>query len=442
MDKTTKNIKTWKNEEGNLCFSYDMRQPMEKPWIIVVVGVCLGCVEVIEYLCFRTTYGCIPLLFLFMFIFLYWTFYPCKDNEVIEEMMMNDNIDLYLQNDLREFDKNVHEVRRKFHRDTKGTYGIVTGTYMLVLLSNNEVLEYELKYHKPTEIECAYHELLKKAEKCTNPEHLKIVESRSFAKWWKKIQISENKKLSLIIVLIVAVGVILASLYYWLMMRFEWKSVVYFIGYIVVFMVVDEQIGKSRNKVLKTINEIISLPLAITMLWFKLMHPTMIILMSYLFLGMYAFAIPMLAIKGFIFLFDLNISQTTVFFITLAIGSIASVHGSKLIHWIIKEYTPLKNWENHEYEAVQTELALYVINKNNVNFIIYLVYFIFLTMSGFMQIQYNEPLITIDIDSAILKAFLVFIAFSNMVNKSKDVEIKTKPLLSKMIRLITTFDKN
>lgn len=207
-------------------------------------------------------------------------------------------------------------------------------------------------------------------------------------------------------------------------------------------MVIDAQIGKSRNKVLKTINEIISLPLAITMLWFKLMHPTMIILMSYLFLGMYAFAIPMLAIKGFIFLFDLNISQTTVFFITLAIGSIASVHGSKLIHWIIKEYTPLKNWENHEYEAVQTELALYVINKNNVNFIIYLVYFIFLTMSGFMQIQYNEPLITIDIDSAILKAFLVFIAFSNMVNKSKDVEIKTKPLLSKMIRLITTFDKN
>ena len=58
-----------------------------------------------------------------------------------------------------------------------------------------------------------------------------------------------------------------------------------------------------------------------------------------------------------------------------------------------------------------------------------------------MKIQYNEPLITTNIDSAILKAFLVFIAFSNMVNKSKDVEIKTKPLLDKMIRLITTHDE-
>ena len=58
-----------------------------------------------------------------------------------------------------------------------------------------------------------------------------------------------------------------------------------------------------------------------------------------------------------------------------------------------------------------------------------------------MQIQYNEPLITTNIDSAILKAFLVFIAFSNMVNKSKDVKIKTKPLLDKMIRLITTHDE-
>ena len=107
----------------------------------------------------------------------------------------------------------------------------------------------------------------------------------------------------------------------------------------------------------------------------------------------------------------------------------------------VKEHSPLKNWENHKYEAVQTELALYVINKNNVNFLIYLAYFLFLSISGLMQIQYNEPLITTNIDSAILKAFLVFIAFSNMVNKSKDVEIKTKPLLDKMIRLITTHDE-
>lgn len=441
MDKTAKNIKTWENEEGNLCFSYDMRQPMEKTWVIVVAGVCLVCVELIEYICFKTTYGCIPLLFIFMFIFVYWAFYPCKDNEVIEEMVMNNNIDLLLQNDLREFNKNVHEVRRKFHRDTKGTYGIVTGTYMLVLLSNDEILEYELKYHKATKTKGAYHELLKRPEKCTNPEHQKVIESRSFVKWWRKIQISENRKLSLIIILIVGIGVILASLYFWLIMRFEWRSVIFFTGYVVVFMGANSLMGKSRNKIFKILNVIISLPLGITMLWLNLMLPTMTILMSYIFLGVYAFGIPMLAIKGLVFLLDLNISQPSVFFITLATGSIVCVHGSKFIHWIIKEYTPLKNWGNHKYEAVMTELALYVINKNNVNFLIYLSYFILLTISGFMQIQYNEPLIRADIDGAILKAFLVFIAYSNMISKSKDVEIKTKPLLEKIMRLITTHDR-
>lgn len=441
MDKTIKNIKTWQNEEKNLCFSYDMRQPMENPWIIVVVGVCFGCIELVEYLCFKTTYGWIPLLFLFMFIFVYWVFYPCKDNEAIEEMMMNSNVDLSLHNDLRVFDKSVHEVRRKFHKDTKGTYGIVTGTYMLILLSNDEVLEYELKYHKSTKTEGAYHEFLKNPQKCTNTEHRKVVESRNFAKWWKKVKISETGKLSLVIILIVGVGVVFASLYFWLMMKFEWKSAVFFIGYVAIFMGAHALIGKSQNKILKNLNLIVSLPLVITMLWLNLMLPTMTILMSYIFLGVYAFGVPMLVIKSLVFLFDLNVSLQSVCFITLAIGSIVCVHGSKFIHWIIKEYTPLKNWENHKYEAVMTELALYVINKNNVNFLIYLAYFMFLTISGFMQIQYDEPLITASIDGAILKAFLVFIAYSNMISKSKDVEVKTKPLLNKMIRLITTHDQ-
>lgn len=207
-------------------------------------------------------------------------------------------------------------------------------------------------------------------------------------------------------------------------------------------MLLQSLISKSKNKIVKTINFVISLPIVITKILFNLMHPTIIVFMSYMCLGAYAFGIPIVIVIAFDFLFDQNISWETMFFITLAAGSIISVHGAKFIYWMIKEHSPLKNWENHKYEAVQTELALYVINKNNVNFLIYLVYFLFLSISGFMQIQYNEPLITTDIDSAILKAFLVFIAFSNMVNKSKNIEIKVKPLLSKMIRLITTHDEN
>ncbi len=376
-----------------------------------------------------------------MFTFVYWASYPCKDNELVEGVMMNKNVDLRLHNELRMFDKNVYEVRRKLHRDSKGTYGIVTGTYMLVLLSNDEVLEYELKYHKPTETKRAYHEFVKRPVKCINPEHRKFIETRSLAKWWAKVEVSEKAKLSLIISVFVGVGLVFTSLYIWLLEKFGWKAMLFFIGYVVIFICLQSLIGKSQNKILKVFNFVVSLPMVITRIWFYWMFPTMIILTSYFYLGLYAFGIPMLVIIGLNFLFNLNISWVTMLFITLAVGSIACVHGTRIIHWVIKEYSPLKDWENHKYEAVKLELALYVINKSNVNFLIYLAYFLYLSVSGFMQIEYNESFITTSVDGAILKAFLVFIAFTNMVSKSKEVEVEAKPLLDKMIRLMITHDE-
>lgn len=441
MNKEIKNIKTWKNGEGNFCFSYNMRQPMEKPWIIVIIGVFFVCVAFAEYLYYSTNYSLFPLIFLFILSFVYWAFYPCKDNEKIEELIMSKNVDLRLHNELKMLGKDIYEVKRKFHQDTKGTYGIVTGTYMLVLLSNDEILEYELKYHKPTETEKAYFEFVKKPTKCINVKHQKIIETKTLINLWAKVKISESVTLSLVIFAIMGIGIGLTLLYLWLMIKFEWKAIAVFIGYIIVFMSLQSLIGKSKKRIVKIFDFVVSFPIAITILWFNLMLPTMTILMSYIFLGIYAFGIPMLIVKALDFLFELNISWETLLFIALAIGSIISVYGTIFVHWIIKEHSPLKNWENHKYEAVKTELALYVISKNNVNFLIYLAYFVYLSISGFMQIQYNEPLITSDIDGAILKAFIVFIAFSNMINKSKDVEIKTKPLLSKVIRLMTTHDK-
>ena len=441
MDIKTKNIKVWKNKEGNLCFSYNMRQPMEKPSIIIFIGTCIGAVILAEYLYFNTIYSLFPLFLIFTFTFMYWCVYPCKDNELVEKMMMNKNVNLRLHNELKKNDGNIYEVRRKFHRDSKGTYGIITGTYMLVLLSNGEILEYELKYHKPTETECAYHEFIRKPVKCINPTHRKKIEIRKYPKWWSQIIVSEKAKLSLVVFAFVGVGIVLMSLFIWLIIAFKWKIVMLFIGYIIVFVTLHIVFNKSKNRIVNAFSFIILQPIVIIKILLDLMFPTMIVLMSYMCLVAYAFGIPTILVIAIDCLFGLNFSWETKFFITLAVCSIISVHASKFIHWVIQEHSPLKNWENHKYEAVKTELALYVINKNNVNFLIYLAYFLFLSISGFMQIQYNEPLITTSIDSAILKAFLVFIAFSNMVSKSKETEIEVKPLLDKMIRLITTHDE-
>jgi hypothetical protein len=51
-------------------------------------------------------------------------------------------------------------------------------------------------------------------------------------------------------------------------------------------------------------------------------------------------------------------------------------------------------------------------------------------------------LITIAIDNAVLKSFLVFLAFSNMVNKSKEVDMKADSLLGKILRLMKFHHNN
>ena len=115
MDIKTKNVKTWKNEDDNLCFSYKMRSPMEKPAIIIGVGICFTILLLLEYWYFKTFYALFPLFILFMIVYLYWMTYPCKENELVEKMVMNLNVDLRLHNELKQFGENVHEVKRKFY---------------------------------------------------------------------------------------------------------------------------------------------------------------------------------------------------------------------------------------------------------------------------------------------------------------------------------------
>ena len=130
-----RNIKTWKNKNGNLCFSYDMRNSMENSGIIIIV-ISLIFIGIIlfEYLYFNSCHSLMILLFLILFIFTYLTFclLKDKDNEKVIEYMMDKNVSLRLHNEIKKLGENIYEKKRKFYRETKGTYGIVIGTYMLI----------------------------------------------------------------------------------------------------------------------------------------------------------------------------------------------------------------------------------------------------------------------------------------------------------------------
>ena len=95
----------------------------------------------------------------------------------------------------------------------------------------------------------------------------------------------------------------------------------------------------------------------------------------------------------------------------------------------------MRNMDNHRYEGYREKLAFYVIHPSNVIFLIYCLYFVFLFTTGFIQIQNDGNLLPGGYDVAVLKAFLVFIAFTNMRTKAKVAELDSKMLLKQTMGL-------
>lgn len=439
LNKQERNIRTWKNKEGNLCFCYNMRDVMEKPYIIIIVLLAFIGVISFEYLYFNSYHSLIILSFSFFFILIYWTFYPLKYNEKVEEYMMNKNVSLRLHNDIKELGKDIYEKKRKFYKETKGTYGVVIGTYMLVLLSNNEILEYELKYHTSKDNQkSTYCEFIKTPQKCSNPNRRKVIETKSYVNWLSDIKLSNRTIIFLIIFGILLFGFSIISFIGYLYMKFGvMKSLCFFTVYIIIYLILQGIINYKKNKILTIAKDILSLPVSLIIF----IDPIIVILLSYLTLIAYSTIPPTIIVLSSIFLFSVNLSMETSVFIVLTLGSIIGTYGERYIQWMFKK-GPFRNWENHKYEEFQEELALYVVQKSNIIFFIYFSYLLYLFISNFILIQYNKPLITVAIDNAVLKSFLVFLAFSNMINKSKEVDMEAKSLLGKIFRLIKSHYNN
>ena len=376
MNKQDRNIRTWKNKEGNLCFSYDMQDSMENPAIVIIILLVFIGIILFEYLYFNSYYSLIILPFLYSIIFVYWTFYPLKYNEKIEEYMMDKNVTLRLHNDVRKLGKDIYEKRRKFYKETKGTYGVVIGTYMLVLLSNNDILEYELKFHTSKDNQkSTYCEFIKTPQKCSNSNRKKVIEIKSFINRLSSTKITERAKLLIIIFGILIIGLLMIFLGSFLYAKLGiTKCIYFFIIYLVTYLLFKGIIHYKKNKILTIIDNILSFPYLLIVV----IEPTFTILYSYLFLILFSIIPSMLIVLSLIFLFSINLSIETSVFITLSLASIIGTYGEKYIQWIIKEFSPLKNWGNHKYEEFQEELALYVIEKNNIIFFIYFIYLLYL----------------------------------------------------------------
>lgn len=255
-----------------------------------------------------------------------------------------------------------------------------------------------------------------------------------------KKNISDNKKMWLIIGLILLVGGLFFTLFTWLMITLEWRLLLIIVG-VLVLMAISAWISRNRKgRFAQVVNKAITVPIVIVYLFIGLIQPFITIVGSFLFVSLYAFGLPALILFGFTKAGWLGLKPETIAFVVIAIGSILCSTFYDVTKWIIR-ITPIKNWGDHKCESYREQLAIYLIHPNNVVFLMYLLYFVYLGVSGFMQIQKGTYLFSAQLDAAILKAFLFFIAYTNMRSKAKDAEVDARDLLKRTLLLFVHDDK-
>ena len=425
MGMKKENILEWTNSNGNKCFRFSERKEFEKPWIIILVTILLLIVVGVEYMLRGSYYSLMPAVILFFFIFLWWITIPLKANEAVIERTVHNLMDEILADNATIAGT---KVKKSFvHYDIKGTYAIITGRCFLVLLENGEVWEYPLTYHQETGGEDGYYECGRNYKVSDNQAHIKAIKPQRWKRFVTAINISDNAKLWVLCFVIFAIGCLAFAGVFWLVMNLKWWALLVVGGYLAIYALTEWIAKVIPGKVMGVIKTIVSIPIAFAYLVVSLSHSFISIAGTYLFIGMFAFGVPAILLVGLSNMGWWSLRSETIAFIVLALGSMLCSTRS-VTKWII-QHSPLKNWENHTYEGHREQLALYLAHPSNMVFLFYLGYFLLLTTSGYMLIQNEGYLISESFDMAILKAFLVFIAYTNMKVKAKETEIDAKELL-------------
>ena len=354
-----------------------------------------------------------------------------KANETVIENTVHHLMDEIVSNQVKTVGS---KVKKSFvHYDTKGTYAIITGRCFLVLLENGDVWEYPITYHHDTNEGDGYYECGIEHKVSESSEHIKAIKPQRWKRFVASINITDNAKLWVLFLVIIIISCSAFVVVFWLVKNLKWWTLLVIGGYLAIVALMEWMSKVIPGNFWKIIKTIVSIPSYFAYLVVSLAQPFITIAGTYFCIGMFAFGVPVLILYGVSNVGLWSLRPETIAFIVLALGSVLCSNYA-VTKWIIR-HSPLKNWGNHTYEGHREQLAFYLAHPSNMVFLLYLVYFVVLAVSGYMLIQSDGYLLSESFDLAILKAFLVFIAYTNMKVKAKETEIDSKELLMRITGL-------
>lgn len=429
-------VEKWKAPNGNMCFNLTEHNTYKRPWIIIATVIIAFAICSMEFYVFKSCFLLVPIvIILFLLIYI-----SEKSNDTIIANTVHDIMNSAIKDDAEAM--NLSILKSKVEYDCKGTYGIIEATYLLVLLDNEEVWEYPI--HIKSNQQGTYFECERNYTACINQKHIRKILPKRWSRFISTFKLSEKTKLGLLLTAILVFGCLTCVGLYMAIVVMKWWLILILGSYFSICFFIKWLYEKWNNGFMYNILQIISVPFIIMCFLIQAAAPFVTIVGTYFFLILFTFGVPAIILKGLSFIGWFSLKPETIAFIVFAIGSILCSSSYDTTKWIL-HHSPLRDRGNHTYELYREELALYLAHPTNVIFMLYSIYFVLLVLSGFQQIENGGYLLSQGWDTAILKSFLVLIAFTNMRSKAKDAQIEVKDLFQRTLKLFThnsMLDKN
>lgn len=421
-------IKKWKTSSGNMCFQFTGEKTFERAWLIILVtflGVVTCCIDLFIW------HSNFLFLILFLLILFLWATIPIDSVENVISKTVHEIMDKDIAEEANALGANV--VKCVVTTDYKGTYGRIEAMRLLVLLDNDEIWEYPIIMHKQDN-RCSYFECERNHIVSNNHKNTCGLSLNSINSFFNRLKVSEGARLGVLLFLILIIGcVVFMGLYWAFCSQMRWFLLT-LLCTIPFYFLTEWLCLKIHSKFLNVVRHILYVQFLLIDICLQLTLPFLTIVGTYLFVFLFAFGVPTIILMVISHMEWFILKPEAIVYVAFAIGSIVCSNSYKAAKWIIR-HSPLQDWGNHSFETYREKLAIYLIKPINITFLLYMIYFIILSISGYIQVENSSYLISKEFDTAILKAFLVFIAFTNMRGKATDTKVDTKELYQQTRKL-------
>lgn len=411
-------------KDKTIRFSYDM-DTMGNHKVFIWVG---GTLLVVSYLICAYFWGFNAPAFPYTFLFVYLIYLWCRrwegKNEETEKKNALALMKGHIKEDLCKLygDKvSIASIGYYFFRDDNGG----RRQCILVYLSNEKTIQYEVK-HLPTDEEnvcCCEIELEAK-----ETEDRKMVRTIS-PHVRPLLYLSPRSEFKARIVIIYLLGFAVIGIGITATHYFKWIPSACLLGYMVIVGILAHLCKLIKWRRLNYFFEK-RLFRVLDILYYSV--PAFSLANVLLFSFVLSFGIPAAILLFFEKYTDIELTKSVQYFVLLVMTAIILVHQNNFVQKFILEFYLKHDFDKRIKDHPFLEVALNLTKGRNLNYLIYLSYFIFLAWTTVARLQGFDPWFSKEFIDGATPAFLAHIAYTNMILRQKDVDLKMDTMMKFM----------